>query len=85
MSYLLLILSMLAALLILVLFILVLGLWMKGVSSVALPGLGLIVATPLILLLLLFLETVFVILAAYLVRLIPFARLLFGEIDEIQG
>ncbi len=84
MSYLLLILSMLAALLILVLFILVLGLWMKGVSSVALPGLGLIVATPLILLLL-FLETVFVILAAYLVRLIPFARLLFGEIDEIQG
>ena len=83
MSYLLLILSVLAALFILILFILLLGLWMKGASSLALPGLGLIVATPLILLVLLFLETVFVLLAAYLVRFIPFARLMLGEIDEI--
>ncbi len=49
MSYLLLILSILVALFILVLFIFVLGLWMKGVSSMALPGLGLIVSVPLIL------------------------------------
>ncbi len=85
MSYLLLILSTLVALFILVLFIFVLGLWMKGVSSMALPGLGLIVSVPLILMLLLFLETAFVLLAAYFVRLIPLARLIFGEIDEIQG
>ncbi len=83
MSYLLLIISMLAALFVLILFILLLGLWMRGASSLALPGLGLIVATPLILLVLLFLETVFVLLAAYLVRFIPFARLMLGEIDEI--
>ena len=85
MSYLLLILSVLAALLILILFILALGLWMKGVSALALPGLGIIVATPLVLMALLFLETVFVLLAAYLVRFIPFARLMLGEVDEISG
>ena len=85
MSYLWLILSTLAALFILILFIVALGLWMKGASSLVLPGLGIIVATPLILILLLFLETVFVLLAAYLVRLIPLARLMLGEIDEING
>lgn len=85
MFYLLLILSTLAALFVLVLFILLLGLWLKGASSLALPGLGLIVATPLVLLVLLSLEIVFVLLAAYLVRFIPFARLMLGEIDEIRG
>ena len=84
MSYLLLILSTLAALLILVLFILALGLWMRGAHALALPGLGIIIATPLVLALLLFLETVLVLLAAYCVRLIPFARLMFGELDETQ-
>jgi hypothetical protein len=85
MAYLLLILATLAALFILVLCILLLGLWMKGVSAVVLPGLGIIVATPLLLMALLFLEVVFVLLAAYLVRFLPFARLMLGEIDEIQG
>lgn len=85
MSYLLLILSVLAALLILILFILALGLWMNGVGALALPGLGIIVGMPLVLLALLFLEAVFVLLAAYLVRFIPFACLMFGEVDGIQG
>ena len=85
MTYLLLILATLAALFILVLCILLLGLWMKGVGAVALPGLGIIVATPLLLMALLSLEVVFALLAAYLVRFLPFARLMLGEIDEIQG
>jgi hypothetical protein len=85
MSYLLLILSTLAALFILVLCILVLGLWMKGVGAVALPGLGIIVGTPLMLMALLFLEIVFFLLAAYLVRFLTFARLMLGEAGEIQG
>jgi hypothetical protein len=34
---------------------------------------------------LLVLEVVLVLLAAYLVRFLPLARLMLGEIDEIQG
>lgn len=68
---------------ILILFILLLGVWMKGASSLAFPGLGLVVATPLILMLLLIAETVAVLIAAYLVRAIPIAGLLFGEPSEL--
>ena len=71
--------SVIISIVILIFFIILLGLWMKGVSAVALPGLGLIVATPLPLILLFVLEIVMVLIAAYLVRLIPIARLLFGE------
>lgn len=70
------------SIIILTLFIIVLGVWMKGSSSLAFPGLGLIVATPLVLILLLVAEIVMVLSAAYLVRVIPIARLLFGEISE---
>ena len=56
----------------------VLGLWMKGASSVVLPGLGIIVATPLLLMLLLVAEIILVVLAAYLVRYVPVVRELLG-------
>ncbi len=74
--------SVIISIIILVLFIFLLGVWMKGSSSLAFPGLGLIVATPLVLILLLVAETMMVLIAAYLVRLIPIVRLLFGEISE---
>ena len=72
--------SVIVSILILILFIIFLGLWMKGSSIVALPGLGVIVATPLALLMLLVVEIIMVLISAYLVRLIPIARLLFGEV-----
>ena len=56
---------------ILVVIIGVLGLWMKGADSVAFPGLGLIVATPLFLALLISAEVALVMCSAYLVRYIP--------------
>ena len=74
--------SVIISIIILVLFIFLLGVWMKGSSSLAFPGLGLIVATPLVLILLLVAETIMVLIAAYLVRLIPIVGLLFGEISE---
>lgn len=70
--------SVIISIVILILFIILLGVWMKGTSSLAFPGLGLIVATPLVLVLLLVVEIIIVFIAAYLVRLIPIARLLFG-------
>ena len=70
--------SVIISIVILILFIILLGSWMKGTSSLAFPGLGLIVATPIVLVLLLVLEIIIVFIAAYLVRLIPIARLLFG-------
>jgi hypothetical protein len=74
--------SVIISIVILTLFIILLGVWMKGSSSLAFPGLGLIVATPLVLMLLSVAEIVMVLIAAYLLRLIPIARLLFGEISE---
>jgi hypothetical protein len=53
----------------------VLGFWMKGADVILLPGLGLIIATPLILALLVTLEIGVVVLAAYLVRYTPIVRL----------
>lgn len=83
MSYLLLILATLMALFILILFILLLGLWMRGADALAIPGLGLIIATPLVLLSLFLLEAALVLLAAYLVRFTPLARLL--PTGDVQG
>ena len=60
---------------ILVALIVVLGFWMEGADAIALPGLGLIIATRLILALLVTLEIGVVVLAAYLVRYIPIVRL----------
>ena len=48
----------------------VLGLWLKGVGSIAFPGLGLIIATRLILAFLVMIEIVVVTLAAFLLRAI---------------
>ncbi len=83
MYYLLLILSLMIAVLTLIVFIGVLGIWMKGADSLAFPGLGLVVATPVVLVLLLVFESLMVLLAAYLVRFIPMMQLMFGEIDEL--
>ena len=71
--------SVIFSILILILFIILLGLWMKDLTSVVLPGLGVIVATPLALALLLVLEIFGVLISAYLVRSIHIASLLFGE------
>ncbi len=81
MYYLLLILSLMIAVLTLIVFIGVLGIWMKGADSLAFPGL--VVATPVVLVLLLVFESLMVLLAAYLVRFIPVMQLMFGEIDEL--
>ena len=75
MPSLLLVLLILIAAAILVALIGVLGLWMNGTDLIALPGLGLIIATPLILALLVTLEIGVVVLAAYLVRHTPIVRL----------
>lgn len=74
MSNLLLTLLILIAGMVLVAIIGVLGFWMKGASSIALPGLGIIVATPLLLMLLCVVEIILVVLAAYLVRYVPLVR-----------
>ncbi len=47
------------------LIVLLLVLWMKGADSIALPGLGLILATPLLILLLLVVEIILVILSVF--------------------
>ncbi|HEY6188232.1 MAG TPA: hypothetical protein VIW80_11160 [Pyrinomonadaceae bacterium] len=61
----------LLAVILLVAIISLLGLWLKGVGSIAFPGLGLIVATWLMLALLIVIEVAVVIFAALLVRSIP--------------
>jgi hypothetical protein len=61
----------LLAVILLVAIISLLGLWLKGIGSIAFPGLGLIVATWLILVLLIVIEVAVVIFAALLVRRIP--------------
>jgi hypothetical protein len=61
----------LLAVILLVAIICLLGLWLKGVGSIAFPGLGIIVATGLLLAFLIILETAVVICAAFVVRSIP--------------
>ena len=78
MSNLVLVLLIIIAAVILVAIIGLLGVWMKGADSIALPGLGIIIATPLLLILLIVVELILVILAAYLVRYIPIVRELLG-------
>ena len=77
MQVVLLILLLIAATIILVLLIAVLGLWMKGLSSIAFPGLGLIVSTSYMFVILLCAEIIMVLLAAYMVRYVKVVRLLF--------
>lgn len=68
----------LIAVVVLVAIISVLGFWMKGTDTIVLPGLGIIVATPLLLILLFAAEVSLVVLAAYLVRYVPIVRNLLG-------
>ena len=75
MPSLLLVLLILIAAAILVALIGVLALWMQGADVILLPGLGLLIATRLILVLLVILEIGVVVLAAYLVGYTPIVRL----------
>ena len=61
--------------------ILALGFWLKGAGSIALPGLGVIIATPLLVAALAVAEVGAVFCAAYCVRYLPAARMLFGDED----
>lgn len=56
-----------------------LGFWLRGTDSIVLPGLGLIIATPLLVATLAVAEVGVVICAAYCVRYLPAARMLFGD------
>jgi len=73
-----LILSLIAAMIVLVCLITVLGLWMKGLSSIVFPGLGVIISTPLMFIILLCAEVIMVLLAAYAIRYLDMARMLVG-------
>ena len=77
--------STLLAILVLVALIGVLGLWMKGIGSVAFPALGIIVGTKLFLILLSVAEISLILIAAYLVRFLPFVRELTDMIAGIES
>ena len=57
----------------------VLGFWLKGADSIALPGLGVIIATPLLVTVLVMAEFGAIFCAAYCVRYLPTVSMLFGE------
>ena len=58
--------------------ILALGFWLRGAGSFALPWLGVIIATPLLVAALAVAEVGVVFCAAYCIRYLPVARMLFG-------
>ena len=66
----------LVACILLVALILTLGLWMRGIGSIAFPGLGVLVATPLLAFALLIAVAMVVALTAYLIRYISLETLL---------
>ena len=57
----------------------VLGFWLKGADNIALPGLGVIIATPLLVAMLVMAEFGAIFCAAYCVRYLPTVSLLFSE------
>jgi hypothetical protein len=77
--------STLLAIVVLVLLIGALGLWMKDIGSIAFPGLGIIVGTQLFLIVLSIAEASLVLIAAYLVRFLPFVRELTEMMEGIGG
>ena len=79
MSYALLVILYLMAAAALVPLIWVLGFWLKGADSIALPGLGIIIATPLLVAVLVVAESVAVFCAAYCVRYLPAVSMLFAD------
>jgi hypothetical protein len=58
-----------------------LGFWLKGAGVIALPGLGILIATPLLVAALAVAEVGAVFCAAYCVRYLPVARMLFDGED----
>jgi hypothetical protein len=56
-----------------------LGFWLKGADSIALPGLGIIIATPLLVTVLVVAEIGLIFCAAYCVRHLPTVRMLFED------
>ena len=62
-----------------------LGLWMKNIDSIAFPGLGVIVGTKVFVIALSVAEFSLVIIAAYLVRFLPFVRELTDMIEGVGG
>lgn len=79
MSHALLVILYLIAAAILVPLIWVLGFWLKGADSIALPGLGIIIAPPLLVTVLVLAEFGAIFCAAYCVRYLPTVHMLFGE------
>ena len=77
--------STLLAVAVLIALIGVLGLCMKGVGSIAFPGLGVLVGTKFFLIALAVIEVALVFLAAYLVRFLPLVRELTGAIEGVGG
>ena len=59
-----------------------LGVWLKGADSIALPGLGLIIATRLLVTVLVIAEFGAIFCAAYCVRYLPTMRMLFDDIES---
>lgn len=64
----------LAAIVVLVALICTLGLWMKGISVIALPGLGIMVGVRPAFLIECVAEITLMLIAGYLVRFLPLAR-----------
>jgi len=79
MSQALLVILYLVAAAILVPLIWVLGFWLKGADSIALPGLGIIIATPLPVTALVIADFGAIFCAAYCVRYLPAVSMLFSE------
>ena len=75
--------STLLAVAVLIVLIGILGLWMRGIGSIAFPGLGVIVGTKLLLIALAAAELSLVFVAAYLVRFLPLVRALTGAIEGV--
>lgn len=59
-----------------------LGGWLKGADSIALPGLGLIIATRLLVAVLVIAEFGAIFCAAYCVRYLPTMRMLFDDMES---
>ena len=79
MSQALLIILYLIAAAILVPLIWVLGFWLKGAEYIVLPGLGIIISTPLLVTVLVIAEFGTIFCAAYRVRYVPAVSMLFNE------
>jgi hypothetical protein len=77
--------STLLAMVVLIALICALGLWMKGIDSIVFPGLGIIVGTQLFLIVLSIAEVSLILIAAYLVRFLPFVRELTDMMEGIGG